>query len=140
VSGTWGTSADPPEPPPPSDSPGPPPGAPAPPPSPPPSSAWQTGPPPGAVQQSGWQGAPPVSRPKTSGLAVASLVTGLFFWCFLIPGVVGIVLGFLSLEQIADSQGTVKGRGMALAGIILGYVGLGIAAAVLLAWVLSIVL
>jgi Domain of unknown function (DUF4190) len=89
---------------------------------------------------SGWQDAPPVQRPKTSGLAVASLVTGLFFWCFLIPGVVGIVLGFLALEKVADSQGTVKGRGMAIAGIVLGYIGLGIAAAVLLSWVLTIAL
>ena len=137
MSGTWGTSADPPEPPPPSDSPGPAPGAPPPPPS----AAWQTGPPPGAMPSSGWEGAaPPVPRSKTSGLAVASLVTGLFFWCFLIPGVVGIVLGFLALEQVADGRGTVKGRGMAIAGIVLGYVGLGIAALVLLAWVLSIAL
>jgi hypothetical protein len=69
---------------------------------------------------------------------VASLVTGLFFWCFLIPGIVGIVLGFLALEQIADAGGPIKGRGMAIAGIVLGYVGLGIAAVGLLAWVISI--
>ena len=136
MSGTWGTSADPPEPPPSSDSPGPAPGTPPPPPS----APWQTGPPPGPMPSSGWEGAAPAPRSKTSGLAVASLVTGLFFWCFLIPGVIGIVLGFLALEQVADGQGTVKGRGMAIAGIVLGYVGLGIAALVLLVWVLSIVL
>jgi hypothetical protein len=127
VSGAWGTPPEPPEPP--AGETGatgaPPPGA-----SPPP--------PPGAPPPSQWEGAAPVARPTTSGLAVASLVTGLFFWCFLIPGIVAIVLGFLALEQIADAGGRIKGRGMAIAGIVLGYVGLAIAAVALLAWVISI--
>lgn len=130
MSGAWGT---PPEPPPgeAGATGAPPPGAPTPPPGAP-------TPPPGAASPTPWEGTAPVARPTTSGLAVASLVTGLFFWCFLIPGIVGIVLGFLALEQIADAGGRVKGRGMAIAGIVLGYVGLGIAAVVLLAWVISI--
>jgi uncharacterized membrane protein YdbT with pleckstrin-like domain len=107
-SGAWGSPPDPPEPPPA-----------------PPSAQWA-------------QPAAPVQRATTSGLAVAALVTGLFFWCFLVPGIVGIVLGFIALEQIADAQGRVKGRGMAIAGIVLGYVGIGIVGALVLAWVISI--
>ena len=68
-----------------------------------------------------------------SGLAIASLVTGLFFWACAVPGIVGIVLGHLALESIEDSGGAKSGRGLAIAGIALGWVGIGIVAA-LVAW------
>ena len=79
---------------------------------------------------------PPVQT--TSGLAVAALVTGLFFWCFVVPGVVAVVLGYLALEQIADSGGAKRGRGMAIAGIVLGWVGIGLLGIAALAWVISL--
>jgi hypothetical protein len=75
---------------------------------------------------------------RTSGLAVASLVTGLFFWCFLVPGVVGIVLGYLALEQIDRSGGTLTGRGMAIAGVTLGWVGIGVLGLMALAWFFTV--
>lgn len=69
---------------------------------------------------------------RVSGLAIASLVTGLFFWACVVPGIVAIVLGHLALESIEDSAGTKSGRGMAIAGIVLGWVGIGIVAALVL--------
>jgi hypothetical protein len=60
-------------------------------------------------------------------------VTGLFFWACVVPGIVAIVLGHLALESIEDSAGTKSGQGMAIAGIVLGWVGIGIVAA-LVVW------
>jgi hypothetical protein len=71
-------------------------------------------------------------------LAIASLVTGLFFWCWVIPGIVGIVLGHLALESIEDSGGTKTGRGMAIAGIVLGWVGVGLVGALVLGWFVAV--
>lgn len=61
---------------------------------------------------------------KTNGLAIAAFVTGLL-GCL---GVVGLVLGAVSLSQIAKKGG--KGRGLAIAGIVLSCLWLvgGIAA------------
>ena len=99
-----------------------------PPPDAPPSAVW--GPPPGSAP------APAITR--TSGLAIASLVTGLFFWCMLVPGIVAIVLGYLALEQIDRSGGTTTGRGMAVAGIILGWVGIALLGIGVLAWFITV--
>jgi hypothetical protein len=111
---------------------------------PPPSSGWG-GPPPGTIYPGA--GLPPAPTPayqpatgnRTSGVAIASLVTGLFFWCWVLPGVVSIVLGHLALESIEDSGGTKTGRGMAIAGIVLGWVGIGIVGLLVLAWFVAVV-
>jgi peptidoglycan biosynthesis protein MviN/MurJ (putative lipid II flippase) len=58
----------------------------------------------------------PVSA-KTNGLAIASLVLGIVG-----VSIVAIILGHISLNQIKNTGE--QGRGMALAGTILGYVGL----------------
>lgn len=58
----------------------------------------------------------------TSGKAIASLICGVFF--FVLPSaIVAIVLGHLSYSEIGKSLGRIRGRGMALAGLILGYFG-----------------
>jgi hypothetical protein len=109
---------------------------------PPPPPGWG-GPPPGTIYP-GAAGAarPPASQPatgtRTSGLAIASLVTGLFFWCWVVPGIVSIVLGHLALEGIEDSGGTKTGRGMAIAGIVLGWVGIGILGLLVLGWFVAV--
>lgn len=66
--------------------------------------------------------------PSTNGLAIASLICSLGSF-FLLPGiaaVLGVILGHLSLAQIRASQGREEGRGMAIAGLILGYVNLAL--------------
>lgn len=66
----------------------------------------------------------PIGQPQTSGKAVASLVCGIVGWIIPFIGpVVAIVLGHLSLSEIKRSAGRLKGDGMAIAGLVLGYLG-----------------
>jgi hypothetical protein len=62
----------------------------------------------------------------TSGLAVASLICGVFSF-LLLPALPAIVCGHLARARIRTSKGRLEGAGMALAGLILGYAGFGIA-------------
>jgi len=67
-------------------------------------------------------GTPPVvySTPPLSGLAIASVVSSTILCVGSIPGV---VMGHLALARINASQGTLGGRGAAIAGIIVGWIG-----------------
>lgn len=67
---------------------------------------------------------------RTNGFAVASLILALVG--ITIPA---LVCGYLGRRQIDESQGTEKGRGLAVAGIVLGWlqVALGIGLVILLA-------
>jgi len=59
---------------------------------------------------------------QTSGMATASLVLGSFFW--LLPAaILAIIFGHISLGEINRSGGRLKGKGMAIAGLVLGYTG-----------------
>jgi len=64
-------------------------------------------------------------------MAVASLVSGLFLFFFPMS-IVAIVLGHLSLSQIRKSAGRLKGEGLAIAGLVLGYVGVAAIPAILI--------
>jgi hypothetical protein len=78
-----------------------------------------TGPPPGyaAYGSSGTFG-----PPKNSGKAIASLVCGIVgLLCFgIILGPIALGLGLSAKKDIAASNGSVTGGGMATAGIVLG--------------------
>jgi hypothetical protein len=79
-------------------------------------------PPPAPVRPPG----PPVfvrSTRPTNGLAVASLITGVL-WMWWFGAVLAVVFGHLALRQIAASGGTQAGRGLAVAGLALGYIEL----------------
>ncbi len=69
-------------------------------------------------------GRPPGARPTTSALAIVSLVASLLPCIPLVGPLVAIVCGHMALGQIKRSEGKVGGRGMALAGTVLGYAGL----------------
>jgi hypothetical protein len=80
---------------------------------------------------------PPVfvrPTPSTNGLAIASLVCGLV-WIWWFGSVLAIVFGHVALGQIRRSGGMQGGRGLAIAGLVLGYIGalgfLGVIASVL---------
>ena len=75
------------------------------------------------------QGATPVVpvKVKNNGFAVASLVLGLL-WLYWLGSLLAVIFGHVGLSQIGNSQGTEQGRGFAIAGLVLGYVGLAIAA------------
>jgi Tfp pilus assembly protein PilE len=61
--------------------------------------------------------------PVTSGKAIASLVLGLFFF-FLPTSILAIIFGHLSLSEIKKSAGRLKGEAIAIAGLVLGYLGI----------------
>jgi hypothetical protein len=67
---------------------------------------------------------PPDFRPPTSGKAVGSLVSGLFF--FLPASLLAVILGHLSLSEIRKGAGRLKGQGLATAGLVLGYLGIAL--------------
>lgn len=67
------------------------------------------------------------AAPKTNVLAIVSLIASLVGIIFILPFVgslVGVITGHMSLSQIKRTGE--QGRGLALAGTIVGYVGLGI--------------
>jgi Domain of unknown function (DUF4190) len=94
----------------------------------PPSPPWQQPPP---WQLPPWAYYPPPRPPaRTSGLAVASLVlgiVGLVLWwlTFGVAALLAVVFGHVGLSQ--TRRGDRGGRGMAVAGLSMGYVGLAAA-------------
>ena len=62
-------------------------------------------------------------NPPTSGLAIASLVCGIvsLVTCMVIVGIPAVICGHMAMSQIANSPTPVAGRGMALAGLVCGY-------------------
>ncbi len=68
--------------------------------------------------------AAPPEPPRTSRKAVASLVLGLVSFCMpLLAGVPAVLLGILGLIEVSNSEGRLRGRGLAIAGIVLGVAG-----------------
>ena len=84
-----------------------------------PPSSFGSAPPPGPIE------------PKTSSLAIVSLICGILF---LVPfsGIAAIVTGHMSRSRIRRSGGRLAGAGMAMAGLVLGYIGILILPVVLI--------
>jgi hypothetical protein len=66
---------------------------------------------------------------KTNTLAIISLVTSILWGTAL----VGVITGHIALSQIKRTGES--GRGLALAGVIIGYVGIGSALLGIVLWV-----
>lgn len=64
------------------------------------------------------------SPSRTNGMAVASLILGIV-WIWGVGSIVALILGYSAKAQIDRSGGTESGRGMAVAGIVLGWIGIG---------------
>lgn len=75
--------------------------------------------PPSGYGQYAPYGGPPVRQ--NNGLAIASLVCSCAGFLFLIPAVLGVILGFVARSQIRQSRGMQAGDGLAVAGIIVGF-------------------
>jgi Domain of unknown function (DUF4190) len=94
----------------------------APPPSPQPGGAAQPGYPPGYPY--------PFAAPQsTNGMAIASLVLGIL-WLSWIGSLLALIFGYIALDQI--KQRNQSGRGMAVAGIVLGWIGVGVFALIVI--------
>ena len=61
---------------------------------------------------------------RSSGQAVASLVCGIIglITCFPLLGIPAVICGHMALNQIENAQVPTTGRGMAIAGLIMGYI------------------
>lgn len=62
---------------------------------------------------------------KTNGLAIASLVLGVL-WLYWIGSILALILGYVARGQIRRSNGAQVGDGIAIAGIVLGWIGLAV--------------
>ena len=65
---------------------------------------------------------PQVGYPTTNGLAVASLVAGLL-WLGWFGSILAVIFGHIAIGQIKRSGGRESGTGLAIAGLVLGYMG-----------------
>jgi Domain of unknown function (DUF4190) len=70
----------------------------------------------------------------TSGLAIASLVLGIV-WVFWIGSILAVIFGHIALSRIKASRGMIEGKGLAIAGLVLGYLGI----ATLVLWIIFFV-
>jgi hypothetical protein len=67
----------------------------------------------------------PVYLQRTNGLAVASLVLGIL-WLGFVGSILALIFGHVALYQIIDTEQA--GKGLAIAGIVLGYIGVAVLA------------
>jgi len=66
---------------------------------------------------------PPGYTSGTNGYAVASLVLGIV-WLWPVGAVLAVIFGYKARREIDQSGGRQSGRGMAVAGIVLGWIGI----------------
>jgi type II secretory pathway pseudopilin PulG len=72
------------------------------------------------------------AAPRNEGMAIASLILGLLalFPFSFITGIPAVILGHLSFFNIGRSRGRLRGRGMAMAGLLMGYISIALVAGV----------
>ncbi|MFC6324414.1 DUF4190 domain-containing protein [Microbacterium koreense] len=76
-------------------------------------------------------------QPRTNVLAVISMIASIVGAVWIIPffgSLAGAIMGHIALRQVARTGE--KGRGMALAGVLVGWIGLGLLVLLILAFVL----
>src|SRR5699024_7672259 len=78
----------------------------------------------------------PAPRP-TNGLAVASMILGVL-WMYWLGSILALIFGYVARRQIR-ARGE-SGDGMAIAGIVLGWVGVGTLVAAIVVLIVVIVL
>jgi hypothetical protein len=66
------------------------------------------------------------AAPSTNGFAVASLVLGIVGFGCCVGSILALVFGYMARNQIDQSAGRQTGRGLATAGIVLGWVACGL--------------
>jgi hypothetical protein len=69
-----------------------------------------------------------ITPPATSGLAIASMVCGIISlplcWIWAAAGIPAVICGHMALKAIKHSETPVEGRGMAIAGLVTGYLAI----------------
>jgi hypothetical protein len=76
----------------------------------------------------------------TSTLAIVSLISGIVSWLLIpfIAAIVAVITGHMAKNEIKKSNGMIGGNGMATAGLVLGYVQLGLGLCICLAVVVML--
>lgn len=66
---------------------------------------------------------------ETSGWAIFSLIAGILGWMGVIGvgGLAAIIAGHIAKSKIRNSNGRMGGNGLATAGLVLGYLNVGLA-------------
>lgn len=67
---------------------------------------------------------------STNGMAIASMVLGIL-WLYWVGSILALVFGYVAKKQIRESMGRQGGDGMATAGIVLGWIGVGVVAVII---------
>lgn len=62
--------------------------------------------------------------PTTNGFAVASLVLGIL-WIWWLGSILAVIFGHVAKSQMARPDNNEQGSGLATAGLVLGYIGVG---------------
>ena len=65
---------------------------------------------------------------KTSNLAITSLVSGILGWTLLpfLGAIVAVITGHMARSEIRKSNGELDGDGLAVAGLVLGWLSLAL--------------
>jgi hypothetical protein len=76
---------------------------------------------------------PRMQTVQTSGMAVASLVMGILGWTVLplLGSILAIIFGYSARNEIRQRPGELEGEGMAMAGLVLGWLMVGVSVLVL---------
>jgi len=101
--------------------------SPAPSPYPPPYTPYQGYPPPPPAPQ-GYPYYPGPVAPTTNGWAIASLILSIsgFVLLGIVGSILGVIFGHIAQNQIKRAVPPEEGSGLATAGLIMGYIGIGI--------------
>jgi len=75
---------------------------------------------------------PPAFAPRTSPMAIWSLVLGILGWFVCVTVVPGVILGILGLKQVKEKPREFTGSGLAIAGIAVSAVGVFVFAVVMM--------
>lgn len=77
--------------------------------------------------------------PRTSTMAIISLIAGITGWTILpyLGAIVAVITGHMAHSEIKKSGGMITGKGMATIGLILGYVMLALGICLVCIFVLA---
>ena len=77
------------------------------------------------------------TQATTNGFAITSMVLGIL-WLYGLGSLLAVVFGHVALSQIKQAKGWQRGRGMAIAGLALGYAGLAVVVAAIILTVVAV--
>ncbi|MGM0567823.1 MAG: DUF4190 domain-containing protein [Elusimicrobiota bacterium] len=78
--------------------------------------------------------------PETCGNAIVSLVCSIvgIFACLFIASIFGVIFGRKAKREIMESGGALTGKELASAGIIIGWIGIGLDSIIVIIWIFTL--